>query len=94
LGRCFEGMDRGCEDHGGSGSAEGKKRRRGQRISLNLSWYLFYGRKLGMNRREILITTIGEMSDMLACLAIYEGTAVPKKKLSRITNFDDAIKLR
>ena len=46
-----------------------------------------------MDRREILITTYGEMTDMLACLSIYEGTAVPKQTKT-ITSFDEAIKLR
>ena len=46
-----------------------------------------------MSRQEILITTYGEMMDMLACLSIYEGTAVPKNSM-RITSFDEAIKLR
>jgi len=47
-----------------------------------------------MDRREIIITRYGEMVDMLSCLAIYEGTAVPKKKAKRFTRFEDAIKLR
>ena len=46
-----------------------------------------------MDRREILITRYGEMMDMIACLSITEGTAVPKKKSKRITSFDDAISL-
>lgn len=52
---------------------------------MNLSWYLFYGRKLGMSKEEILCTTTGEMSDMLACMAIYSGAMRPKKKLSMET---------
>lgn len=49
-----------------------------------------------MSRREILVTTYGEMTDMIACLSIYEGTAVPKetKKTKRYTAFDEAMKLR
>lgn len=47
---------------------------------------------MGMDRREILITRYGEMMDMIACLSIYEGTAVPKKQ--PITDFDEAMKLR
>ncbi len=45
-----------------------------------------------MDRREILITRYGEMMDMIACLSIYEGSAVPKKQ--SITDFDEAMKLR
>ena len=52
---------------------------------MNLSWYLFYGRKLGMSKREILATTTGEMADMLACMAIYSGTMRQKHKQSMET---------
>lgn len=47
-----------------------------------------------MSKREILITPYGEMMDMLACLSIYEGTAVPKKQTKHFTSFDEAIRLR
>lgn len=46
---------------------------------------MFYGRKLGMSKQEILYTPIGEMLDMLACFSITEGGAkqkVPKRKLT------------
>ena len=49
---------------------------------MNLSWNLFYGRKLGMSKEEILATTTGEMADMLACMAIYSGTMKQKRKRS------------
>ena len=45
-----------------------------------------------MDKQEIMDTTIGEMRDMISCLAIYEGTAVPKKE--RVTDFDEAIRMR
>lgn len=45
-----------------------------------------------MQRQEILDTLYGEMCDMISCLAIYEGNAVPKQE--RITDFDEAIKMR
>lgn len=47
-----------------------------------------------MDRREILITRYGEMMDMIACLSIFEGTAVPKKKKSILTDFDEIMRLR
>lgn len=37
-----------------------------------------------MSKEEILCTPIGEMMDMLSCLAIYEGGAkekAPKKRM-------------
>lgn len=54
---------------------------------MNLAWYLFYGRKLGMSKQEILVTPIGEMDDMISCLAIYEGSAKPKKPKMRFVDF-------
>lgn len=45
-----------------------------------------------MEKQEIMDTTIGEMADMISCLAIYEGHAVPKKE--KTTDFDEAIKMR
>ena len=35
-----------------------------------------------MSKAEILATTTGEMSDMLACMAIYSGSMKQKKKQS------------
>ena len=35
-----------------------------------------------MSKAEILCTTTGEMSDMLACMAIYSGDMKPKRKQS------------
>lgn len=43
-----------------------------------------------MSKSEILVTTVGEMQDMIACMAIVNGVAKEKKKLS----FDEAIALR
>lgn len=48
-----------------------------------------------MSRREILATRFGEMQDMIACLSIYDGSALPKATNSkRYTDFDEAMKLR
>lgn len=52
---------------------------------MNLSWLLFYGRRLGMCKREVLITKYGEMMDMIACLAIFNGAAKPKKRKPKLT---------
>ena len=45
---------------------------------------------LNMSRQETLATRWGEMNDLIACLAIYNGKAKEKKKLS----FEQAIMLR
>ena len=45
-----------------------------------------------MGRQEIIDTLFGEMCDMIACLSIYEGNAVPAKE--RVTDFNEAIKMR
>ena len=37
-----------------------------------------------MSKAEILTTAVGEMRDMIACLAIYHG-AKPKKKARKLS---------
>lgn len=59
---------------------------------MNESWYLFYGRRLNMSRREILCTKYGEMLDMIACLAIQNGA--PEKQQKQKMSFEQAMKLR
>ena len=43
-----------------------------------------------MSKAEILVTSVGEMQDMIACIAISNGVAKEKKTLS----FDEALALR
>lgn len=38
-----------------------------------------------MTRQEILVTKVGEMLDMIACLAIFNGSAKPKKKRKKMS---------
>lgn len=45
-----------------------------------------------MGRQEIMNTRYGEMLDMIACLSIYEGTALPAKE--RIHDTARALELR
>lgn len=59
-------------------------------MTVSIPWFIFYGHMLGMSRQETLATRWGEMNDLVACLAIYNGKAKEKKKLS----FDQAIMLR
>lgn len=47
-----------------------------------------------MSKQEILVTRIGEMLDMISCLSIYEGAALPRQEKKIYTNFDEAIQLR
>ena len=54
---------------------------------------IFYGRKLGMDRQEILITRYGEMLDMITCIAIYNGSLVPKEEKKKLT-YDEIMALR
>lgn len=51
---------------------------------------MFYGRLLNMSRREILVTRYGEMTDMIACYAIYNGAKIKKskKKLSLLETME------
>ena len=57
-----------------------------------MSWYLFFGRKLGMSKQEILVTPFGEMRDMISCLQIYQGVA--RQKNIKKWTFEEAINLR
>lgn len=45
-----------------------------------------------MSRQEILCTRVGEMRDMIACLAIYNG-ADPRERKKKLS-YEDAVKLR
>lgn len=53
-------------------------------------WFLYFGRKLGMSKQEILCTDLGEMYDMLACMSVVEGGA----EIERSQDFFDIINLR
>lgn len=33
-----------------------------------------------MTKQEIMVTKVGEIKDMISCLAIYNGAAEPKQK--------------
>lgn len=46
-----------------------------------------------MTSEEVLQTRYGEMLDMLACFAIYKGSAKLKKKPKKMS-FEDALELR
>lgn len=45
-----------------------------------------------MDRREVYWYPYGEFTDLLACNAIYEGTAKPKKK-KQYMDFTEFLKL-
>lgn len=44
-----------------------------------------------MSKSEILVTTVKEMQDMIACMAIVNGVAKEKKKK---LSFEDALAMR
>ncbi len=46
-----------------------------------------------MSGREIMLTPVGEMMDMISCLAVYNGTAEEKEKKKTWT-FDEVMALR
>lgn len=46
-----------------------------------------------MSKAEILVTELGEMRDMIACLAIYNGAARWKGS-STVTNFDETLEVK
>lgn len=45
-----------------------------------------------MSKQEVLATKFSEFQDLLNCLAIYNGVA--KQKGGKITDFEEALKLR
>lgn len=65
--------------------------KRSPQIRLNRAWYLFYGRMCGMTKQEILVATLGEMSDQISCLSIYNGGAEPAPK--KLT-YDEIMNMR
>lgn len=46
---------------------------------------------MNMSRTEVLLTKVGEMMDMIACLSIYNGAAEPKE---RKKTYDEVMSLR
>lgn len=58
---------------------------------MNLSWFVYYGLRLGLTRGETIVLRIGEMMDLIACDQIYNGIAEPKKEEM---SFDEVLKLR
>ena len=56
-----------------------------------MQWILFYGvHEFGMTPNQVLRSKRGVMLDLIACLAVYNGTADEKKKLS----FDEVMRLK
>lgn len=53
-------------------------------------WFYYWGRRLNMSKEEILVTDIGEMYDMMNCIAIVETGA----ETERPNDFFDIINLR
>lgn len=49
-------------------------------MSDQLPWFLYFGRRLGMDGRAVRTMRFGEFQDLLACNAIYRGVAVEKKR--------------
>lgn len=58
---------------------------------MNLSWFVYYGLRLGLTRGETIVLRIGEMMDLIACDQIYNGIAEPKNEEMP---FDEVLKLR
>ena len=59
---------------------------------MTFAWLYFYGRKLNMNRREVLYTRFGEMRDLITCYQIEKGELLPKKE-KRHWTYDEAMAL-
>lgn len=42
-------------------------------IQLNTTWFLYFGRKLGMSEPQVLACPLGQMLDYMACMQIENG---------------------
>lgn len=42
-------------------------------IQLNTTWFLYFGRKLGMTEAQVLSCPLGRMLDYMACMQIENG---------------------
>ncbi len=60
-------------------------------MTLCAAWLIYWGRKLGMAKREIMHTRVGEMLEMLDCHAIAQG--VPAKGTRKLTT-EEALMLK
>ena len=66
-----------------------QKKNGGRSITLNRSWFVFYGSLFGMNRQESLTYIYGEMKDLIECYAIFHGAEPAPKEWT----FDEAMAL-
>lgn len=58
---------------------------------MTYTWYVFYGvHEFHMSLSDILATTPGEMVDLINCLAVFNGVAKEKNKLT----YDQVLMLR
>lgn len=54
---------------------------------MNKSWFIYYGLRIGLKKREVLTAPYGEFADLLACYFIDTGRAEPKKKKLTMEEF-------
>ncbi len=58
---------------------------------MTYTWYVFYGlNQFHMSLADVMATTVGEMADLISCLAIFKGAAKERKKLT----YDQIMMLR
>lgn len=60
---------------------------------MNRSWFIFYGYRMGLNRKETLATRYGEFMDLMACEAIDKGTAKYRRPKVRMST-EEMLKVR
>lgn len=58
---------------------------------MNTTWYLYYGYKIGLSKQQIMFTKKCEMDDLIACMMIDNGFAVPKP---RKMSYDEVMAMR
>lgn len=62
-------------------------------IKLNRSWFIFYGSKFGMSRKETLATLYCELMDLINCDQIDRGIAMPEEEEKK-WSFDEVMNLK
>ena len=62
-----------------------QKRRKHRTLEQTLPWFLYFGRRHGMSREDVLNTRFSELQDLMTCDAVYHGLAEEVEKKKKLT---------
>lgn len=65
--------------------AQKREKHKTRTIEGSLPWYMYFGRRHGMNREDVLNTVFGEFQDLMTCEAIYMGFAEEVERKRQLT---------